>query len=71
MVLQIGATLGIVNQGEKITNRSKEISNCGRDYKSGQEGFQIGTRFTNRCGGGGMLTQLKMRNNYNLFYIIL
>ena len=47
-VLQIGAALGISNWGKKITNRGKEISNRGRDYKSGQEGFQIGTGIANR-----------------------
>ena len=39
--LQIKAALGISNRGRKITNR-------GRDYKSGQEGFQIGAEITNR-----------------------
>ena len=33
--LQIGAALGILNRGKKITNR-------GRVYKLGQEGLQIG-----------------------------
>ena len=40
--LKIRAALGISNQG-------KEISNWGRDYKSGQEGFQIGAGIINRC----------------------
>ena len=32
-----------------ISNRGKEISNRGRDFKSGQERFQIGAGITNRC----------------------
>ena len=35
--------------GAGISNRGKEISNRGIDYKSGQEGFQIETGITNRC----------------------
>ena len=34
--------------GAGISSRDKEISNRGRDYKSGQEGFQIGGGITNR-----------------------
>ena len=34
--------------GEGILNWGKQISNWGRDCKSGQ-GFQIGTEITNRC----------------------
>ena len=40
--LKIGAVLGISNWGKKITN-------WGRDYKSEQEGFQIGAGITNQC----------------------
>ena len=39
--LQIGAALG-------ISNRCKENSDRGTDYKLGQEGFQIGAGVTNR-----------------------
>ena len=51
--LQIGRTLEISNWCKKITyrsgilNRGKKISNWSRDYKSGQERFQIGAGFTN------------------------
>ena len=52
--LQIGVALGISKWGglqivAGISNRGKEISNWGRDYKSGQERFQIGAGITNRC----------------------
>ena len=40
-VLQIVAALRISNLGKKITNR-------GRDFKLGQQGFQIGAGITNR-----------------------
>ena len=39
--LQIGAPLGISNRSKKITNR-------GKDFKSGQR-LQIGAGITNRC----------------------
>ena len=32
-----------------ILNWGKKISNQGRDYKSGQDGFQIGAGTANRC----------------------
>ena len=35
--------------GSGISNWGKEISNRGRDYKLGQEGYQIGEGITNRC----------------------
>ena len=35
--------------GARISNRGKEVSNWDRDYKSGQEGFQISAGITNRC----------------------
>ena len=38
--LQIGAT---------VSNRSKEILNRGRDYKSGQDILKTGPGITNRC----------------------
>ena len=34
--------------GVDITNRAKEISNWGRDYKSGEKGLQIGASILNR-----------------------
>ena len=40
--LQIEAALGILNWAKKITTR-------GRDYISGQEGFQIGAGIKNWC----------------------
>ena len=53
--LKIGVALGISNRGENITNRGKEVSNRGRDYKSGQEGFQIGAGITNWYRTNGSL----------------
>ena len=54
--LQVGAreitnrgSFGDFKSGNKIINWGKEISNRGRDYKSGQDGFQMGTGITNRC----------------------
>ena len=35
--------------GAGISNRGKETPNQDRDYKLGQEGFEIGTEITNRC----------------------
>ena len=35
--------------GAGISNRGKEIPNWDRDYKLGQERFQIGAEITNRC----------------------
>ena len=35
--------------GDGISNWGKGISNQGRDYKQGQERFQIGTGVRNRC----------------------
>ena len=32
-----------------ISNRGKEISNRGTDYKSGQEVFQVGAGIAHRC----------------------
>ena len=52
--LQIGTALGISNWVKKITNWDKEILNRGRDYKSGQEGFQAGAGITNWCRAYGV-----------------
>ena len=46
--LQRWVALGISNRDKKITNRAG-ISNRGRDYKSGQEGFQVIEGITNYC----------------------
>ena len=40
--------LGTSDRGKKITNWGKETSNRGREYKSGQEGFQIEAGITNQ-----------------------
>ena len=32
-----------------ISNWGKKVTNLGRDFKSGQEGFQIGPRIGNQC----------------------
>ena len=47
--LQIGAALGISNRGKEITNRGRNFKSGQRDFESGQEGFQIGAGITNRC----------------------
>ena len=46
MGFQIGAKR--LQSGAEISNRGKEISNRDRYCKSGQEGFQIRRRITNR-----------------------
>ena len=57
--LQIGAVLGITKLakglqiGAGITTWGKGIANWGRNYKSGQEGLQIGAEITNRCSTHG------------------
>ena len=37
-----------------ISNRGKEISNRGRDYKSGQDRLKMAAGITNRCGAAGI-----------------
>ena len=62
--LQIRAALRISNWGKEITNRGKEISNRGRDYKWGQEGFQIGAGITNRCRATFIIINLQQNFSY-------
>ena len=52
--LQIGAALGILNRSKKITNQGrdfkpdKEISNLGINYKSGRKRLQTGVGISSR-----------------------
>ena len=64
--LQIGAKRLQIHAG--TSNRGKEISNRGRDYKSGQGGFQIGTGITN---WHRTTCRLLLGSHFSLFLIVL